>query len=351
MKKLIFLFCFVGTALAQTPATDKTKADANLIPDPQPKEVVVTVNDEKVTFQEVDIASKRNPLYGFYFKTSKGNMAPIHQFRRMVLDNMVGQILLAQECDRRKLLSPSELKQKLEKVITAQGGNAKLENNLKTMKLSVQDYINGLSRDIKIQALVENGLVPNIVISEEELRAIYNKNPHSWEQPEKVHARHILIKLNEKPTAEQEKAAKEKAEAVYVELLKPQVIFNDMAKKHSQDPATAMRGGDLHFIRREQFTPEFDDIVFKLKVGEFSKPFKTDRGYQIVKVEERQEGKPNTFENAQDRIRSQILNTRKQQAQKALLEELRNKAKITYTNVAPYLIKVRPTPVATTGKS
>lgn len=60
--------------------------------------------------------------------------------------------------------------------------------------------------------------------------------------------------------------------------------FGDLAKKYSEDPGSAPQGGVYANIKRGEFIPKFEEILFKLKPNEVSKPFKTEYGYHIVEL-------------------------------------------------------------------
>ncbi len=109
-----------------------------------------------------------------------------------------------------------------------------------------------------------------------------------------VHARHILILTPQRrstPLTDAEKAEiKAKADSVYA-LAKAGEDFEELAKKFSQDPGSAKRGGDLGFFGRGRMVPQFDNVCFTLKDGDISEPFETNYGWHIVqRVESRGPG-------------------------------------------------------------
>ena len=57
-----------------------------------------------------------------------------------------------------------------------------------------------------------------------------------------------------------------------------------MALKHSQDPGSAKRGGDLGYFKKGAMVPEFESVAFSLKKGEISKPVRTQFGYHIIQT-------------------------------------------------------------------
>lgn len=116
----------------------------------------------------------------------------------------------------------------------------------------------------------------------------------------KVRASHILISyFDDKGKVD---SAKAKATADSVEqMLKNGASFNELVMKYSADTGTKEKGGDLGFFARRQMVQPFDEMAFKLKVGEISQPVQTNFGYHIIKVT----GKENypTFDKDKDELK------------------------------------------------
>ena len=79
-------------------------------------------------------------------------------------------------------------------------------------------------------------------------------------------------------------AAEKKIEGIAARIKKGE-DFAKLAKEYSQDPGTAIKGGDLGFFSRGMMVKQFEDAAFKLKVGEVSKPIRTEYGYHLIKLE------------------------------------------------------------------
>src|SRR5712671_7611159 len=127
---------------------------------------------------------------------------------------------------------------------------------------------------IDIEALRAKTIVPAADIERE-----YNNNSEQYTTPEQVRASHILLKTEGKEDA----AVKAKAE----ELLKQAragADFADLAKKNSEDEASAKNGGDLDYFTRGKMVAEFDTVAFALQPGQLSDLVKSQFGYHIIKV-------------------------------------------------------------------
>jgi peptidyl-prolyl cis-trans isomerase D len=141
-----------------------------------------------------------------------------------------------------------------------------------------------------------------VAVSDAQLRERYEATKDSYVEPERRHARHILLTVD-KPGDDAK--VKAEADALYAEASSGK-DFAALAKAHSKDPGTAAQGGDLGWSDRNAFVPAFADTLFGLKEGEISKPVKTQYGYHIIKLEGIQAGKSRSFEEARAELEAQL---------------------------------------------
>jgi len=153
-----------------------------------------------------------------------------------------------------------------------------------------------------------------ITIPEEELKAYYTANAETrFSTPAERRASHILIKADKSASPEVKAKAKAKAEALLAEVKKNPGSFAELAKKNSDDPGSAEKGGDLDFFGRGAMVKPFEDAAFSLKPGEISGIIESDFGYHIIKVTDARGGDKKSYEA----VRSQIeADAKKQEAQK-----------------------------------
>ncbi len=134
----------------------------------------------------------------------------------------------------------------------------------------------------------------NFQLSDAELETMYKGNIERYRTPERVHVRHILLKTQDKPKEEVPKL-----EAKANDLLKQIRAggdFAELAKKHSEDPGSAVKGGDLDWVTRGQMVPNFENAAFSLKPKETSNVVKTEYGFHIVQVLEKELPRVKPFE-------------------------------------------------------
>lgn len=93
----------------------------------------------------------------------------------------------------------------------------------------------------------------------------------------------ILVKLGENPSPSDTIIAYQKIENLY-QKLKAGDDFSQLATKFSEDELSAPKGGALGYITSLQTTYNFENAIYSIGIGEYSKPFRTASGYHIVKV-------------------------------------------------------------------
>jgi peptidyl-prolyl cis-trans isomerase D len=141
-----------------------------------------------------------------------------------------------------------------------------------------------------------------------DLLKMYNQNMDQFRTPERVHARHILLMTQGKPPADD---AKIKAQAEdLLKQIKAGANFEELAKKYSQDPGSAAKGGDLGWVTRGQMVPEFEKTCFSLKPGETSGVIKTEYGYHIVQVLAHEDAHVQPFDQVKAQLATQWKNQR-----------------------------------------
>jgi peptidyl-prolyl cis-trans isomerase D len=122
--------------------------------------------------------------------------------------------------------------------------------------------------------------------TQQEIQQYFTAHQAEYSVPEQARSRHILIKLAAGADAKADAAAKAKAEGI-LKQIQGGANFAELAKLNSDDPGSKMTGGELGFAQRARMVPEFDNALFTQKIGE-TQIVKTQFGYHIVQVEERQ---------------------------------------------------------------
>ena len=171
--------------------------------------------------------------------------------------------------------------------------------------------------DIEYLVLDLDALKQRVVVSEDDLRRSYQENLARFSTPQERRASHILIKTESGASAEQKKAARTKAEGLLAQIKQNPSLFAELARKNSDDPGSAVAGGDLDFFGRGAMVKAFDDTAFQLKKGEISGIVETEFGYHIIQLTDVRGGQAQPFEAVRAQIEDEA---RKQLAQRQYAE-------------------------------
>ena len=161
-------------------------------------------------------------------------------------------------------------------------------------------------RVVRYGLLDLNQLRQNTSVTDDELKAIYQQNIQQYEVPDRVHAEHILLTTVGKTDAEVAEIKKQ-AEDILAQARKKGSNFEDLAKKYSEDPGSKAKGGDLGWLVHGQTVPEFDKAVFSTPKGEISDLVRTQYGFHIIKVLEKENAHTKPFDEVKDSIRTPYL--------------------------------------------
>src|SRR5436853_90273 len=184
-------------------------------------------------------------------------------------------------------------------------------------------------------------------IPQDQIRSYYEQHLDRYKMPDRAHVAHILFKTVGKTDSEAEEIRK-KSEDV-LKKAKSGANFGDLAKQYSDD-TTKETGGDLDWIVRGQTVAEFERAAFSLPIGSISDLVKTQYGFHIIKVIDRQAARTQTL----DDVFPQILGTLQedQAAHPATMAEVRDRVLADYRREkAADLAKSRAEELAQRAKS
>src|ERR1700733_14994386 len=177
------------------------------------------------------------------------------------------------------------------------------------------------TRNLQLIVADQAKVADTIQISDTQVQDYYNAHKEEYRTPERVHARHILLSIANKPK-DQVPAIQAQAEAL-LKQIKAGGDFAELAKKNSQDPGSAQKGGDLGWVSRGQMVKNFEDAVFTLKPNEISNVVTTEYGFHIIQVLEKQPAHLQTV----DEVKPAIIVTLKNQTVFDRMQEVTDKAR------------------------
>ena len=227
------------------------------------------------------------------------------KFRKLVTDGIsVGPAELQEEFRYRNekvkldyaMIKPEDLEAK----ITPDEAEIKATYEKNKSKYQVPE-----KRVVRYALVDVNQVRQNTQISDDELKVQYQQDIQQYQVPNRVHVQHILLMTVGKTDAEVEEI-RQKAEDV-LKQAKKNGKFEDLAKKYSEDPGTKDKGGDLGFITQGQTVPEFEKTAFTLPTGSISDLVKTQYGFHIIKVLDKETAHTKPFEEVKESIKSPLM--------------------------------------------
>ncbi len=269
MKKLILIFLFLITAGIQAQEViDK---------------IVAVVDNEIILMSELNFQVS---LYA----SQRGADPNSPDLKKQILNSLIDEKLVYAQAELDSIqVTENEVSQRIEyqiQVLQQQYGSIK--NIEKLYGMSIERIKRELRDDVKKNLMVQRLREKNFAsleASRREVEEFYENYKDSIGMiPEKLKIYHIFV--NPKTNSTLKKKYRDFAQAI-LDSIKAGASFEDMAKKYSEDPGSAQYGGDLGFVKRGVFYPEFESVAFAMKDGEISDVVESPAGFHIIQLIER----------------------------------------------------------------
>jgi peptidyl-prolyl cis-trans isomerase C len=291
-----------------------------------PGDMVAVVNGTIITQGEFD----RVLNYERRRAAQSGQQIPDAQMAKVennILDSLIVGELLFQESKKKGIqVKPDTVTEQFMNIKQRFPSEAEFKKALEENNMTESKIRADIKRDMAIQQLIDKEVVQKVQITDEESKTFYDTNPQLYQQPERVKASHILIKVDEGATAEKKAQARKKIKEVRQKVQKGE-DFAELAKTYSEGPS-APRGGDLDFFGRGQMVKPFEDAAFSLKPNETSDIVETKFGYHLIKVVDKQPAKTIAYADVKDRINKNLKDQKLRTERRLYFDKLKKDAKV-----------------------
>ncbi len=291
-----------------------------------PGDMVAVVNGTIITQGEFD----RVLNYERRRATQSGQQIPDAQMAKVennILDSLIVGELLFQESKKKGIqVKPDTVTEQFMIIKQRFPSEAEFKKALEENNMTESKIRADIKRDMAIQQLIDKEVDQKVQITDEESKTFYDTNPQLFQQPERVKASHILIKVDEGATAEKKAEARKKIKEVRQKVQKGE-DFAELAKTYSEGPS-APRGGDLDFFGRGQMVKPFEDAAFSLKPNETSDIVETKFGYHLIKVVDKQPAKTIAYADVKDRINKNLKDQKLRTERRLYFDKLKKDAKV-----------------------
>jgi peptidyl-prolyl cis-trans isomerase SurA len=291
--------------------------------------IVAVVNNDIITYLEL-----KKELQPYEKKLAASNYDPENEkkmrykVRTEILNRMIDDKLTDQEAKKHNIkISEAEIDSRIEKIKAANmWTDETLREALKREGMTIESYRESLKRNGIRGKLVNSAVKSKIVVTKEDIRSYYESHAENYEGELKYHLRNIIMMIPKGADLAAKQAVFEKMNRVHDEL-RAGAKFASLAKIYSESPL-AEEGGDLGLIRFADISPQLQQAVKDLTVGQHTQVIETDRGYQIFYIEDIAKVGGKTFEEAQAEIEQQLYNDLVDEKFKTWLEDLRQNSHI-----------------------
>lgn len=250
--------------------------------------VVATVNDEVITWSELMGVIALEGRDYMQNRTDRTRQEKISDLEGPFLKNLIEMKLQLQEARRMGLdVGDAEIDNAVSDIRNKFDlDDVTFLESLKAEGLTMQDYRSRLGEQILLSKVVNFAVRNNIVISEKNIDEYYRANEEQFDGRERLKIRQIFFKGQN--GSDQARAIEKKGREVLYRLKRGE-DFAKLAKEISEDSSRDF-GGDLGYITRGSALKEIEDAAYTLKTGEVSKPFWSEAGLHIIKLEDRISG-------------------------------------------------------------
>lgn len=271
MKKKFKIVLLALTILTMIFAVSCKKADES---------AVATVNGKAISEKEF---TENYKVYELMYKqqlgeealkkTDKDGVSFKDKLKENILEKLIVDELINQEIDNKKIaITDEELNNLYEQTIKNMGGQEQYEEFLKQQNITDDFIKDSIKKDYKQQKL-EEAFYKDNKVTEEEIKDFYDANKE----------RLIKYSLSQIMADDEEDAKK------LYDKLEAGEDFAELAKNESSDTYSAANGGNMGEVQASTMPEEFLNAVSATEIGSYSKVFKSDMGYHIVKVDDKKD--------------------------------------------------------------
>lgn len=304
-----------------------------------PANVAAIVNNKPIAYAELD--KYYQTQFSSADQRANANDDQVLIQKLEVLRSLIDNEIMLQRAEKLGLMAvDSDIEAKFNE-LKAPYTQEEFHKQLEARRMTVEDLKAQLRRDLTIQKLFNKEITSHISITDKDIADFYSSNKDSFNLAEpQIHMAQIMVTPAQDPNvrnlkndkAQTDDMARKKIQMVDARLRQGE-DFAMVAQNYSEDPNTALNGGDMGFVPEsalEKVNPELRKLVMDLQPGQFSKIIHTQEGYRILKVISREPAGQRELSDprVQQNIHETLVNRKDQLLKAAYYEVARNDAKV-----------------------
>jgi parvulin-like peptidyl-prolyl isomerase len=285
--------------------------------------VVAVVNGEVIMMselQEAVLLARR--------ETKEVAAADLGEVQKQMLNKMVEHRLQVQEARRENItVSDDELSAELEDFVRRNGGDrARIDRQLRAQGITWESLRREIRDQLMVRKIRSRRISRRASITEAEVDAYIAANRGKFEAGLKYHPRHIAVLAQPPDQPAAWERARQEVEGLRARL-RDGAPFAELARQYSAD-GSASAGGDLGWLARGEIAPSFEEPILKLAKGEVTAPVKSEVGYHLFLLEDREELTAEMLGQLRQQARDILTQQKAQERFDEWVDELRRRALI-----------------------
>jgi len=249
--------------------------------------IVAIVNDKAITQSDINrVLGALEAEYGSLYSDPQEATEKLKSIKENIVNQMVDEKLVLSEAERYEIKADeSAIEARIEKIREGFFSEEDLQAALLAQGLTLGDLRERFRDQEIMKTAVDYFIRSKIKVDPIEIKQFYQAHQEELLHPERAKVLTILIRVGESGS---ERQALQAAKKVLTRLRKGEELEEESS---------------LGFVERGELIAEIDQAIFGLEPGECSNPIKTEQGYRIFKIEEKEPARPLDFREAQDVIR------------------------------------------------
>jgi peptidyl-prolyl cis-trans isomerase SurA len=311
LNSLLLVIIFVISAFAQSETIDR---------------IVARVNREIITLSDLREAGQQYLAAAESQLTGPDKEMKVEELEKEILGKMIEEKLIIYKAKAIGItVKEKEIDKAIDEVKQRHSLNDfQFQNLLEQQGTSLEDYKERIKNQILIARALNFEVHSKINLTEAEAKEYYEKHKGEFVLPGDIKIRQILIQCP--PNADNAERQRAETEAEYIHrALLDGADFAQLAKKHSQDPL-ADKGGDIGYTKKGELLPSLEKVLFELEEKAISSVINTERGFHIMKVEEKRENRLKPFSEVRDTIMDKLYKDKIDTRHRQWIDEIKKDA-------------------------
>ncbi len=286
--------------------------------------IVAIVNNEIITLS--DFREQHDNLYAMLRSQFEGEefTKRYNQLSKQLLDTMITELLLLQEAQKMGIDVTEQIKMTIESI--------KEENNLQTDEqlrrlmaqqgISFEEWRKSMEENYMKQSVIMANINREIVIDDSEIVNYYKSHQDEFIEPEEYTLKAIFLQ-NEGKTAEEIESIKKEI----LEKIVEEEGFGQLASQYSDGPSQNDQG-ELGSFRKGELAENLEKAVSAIKPGEMTSWLRVEKGWYLLKLEDKKESRLKSFEEVRREIEEKLFEEKRDQKSQEFIERLKKESYI-----------------------